>query len=54
MSTALLTGIIYGTIIEVLQELLLADRYFDIKDLGANIIGCFIGGLLFSLIYIKL
>ncbi len=52
--SALLIAFIYGTIIEVLQELLFEDRYFDLMDISANMIGGITGSLLFTLIYFKL
>lgn len=33
----------YGFLLEVIQFKFLTDRYFDILDIIANIIGCFIG-----------
>ncbi|MEM7102469.1 MAG: VanZ family protein [Bacteroidota bacterium] len=33
----------YGFLLEVIQFQFLTDRYFDILDIIANIIGCFIG-----------
>ena len=46
-------AIVYGGLIEIYQELLLADRYGDWLDLIANIIGAFLGIFIFRLIFFE-
>ena len=43
---AILAGIVYGIIIEALQEAFVADRYFDPWDIVANGAGCLLGSFL--------
>ena len=50
---ALITGIAYGGTIEFLQYSVFAQRNGDIFDFIANTVGCFIGMLLFYIIYGK-
>jgi len=50
---ALVYSIAYGGAIEVTQELLLADRYGDWKDLLADAVGAGIGVIAFFAIYGK-
>lgn len=48
---ALLSGIFYGIILEVLQQFIFKNRYFDTMDILANSIGSLIGIVIFYLIY---
>ena len=48
---AVFGGILFGAIIELLQELYIASRHFEAFDLIANGIGCIFGIVLFKLIY---
>lgn len=34
---------VYGIILELIQEIFLPSRYFDLMDILANIIGCILG-----------
>ena len=43
----LILCVIYGIIIEILQQLLIASRQADINDVMSNILGCIIGAALF-------
>jgi VanZ family protein len=47
---ALLTGITYGLLIEIIQWLV-PGRTFELGDLLANIIGCLLGTAVFYLVY---
>ncbi|MFN3917291.1 MAG: VanZ family protein [Flavobacteriales bacterium] len=51
--SALVYAISYGTVLEILQEYLFFERTGDIYDGVANIVGCFLGVLLFRIIYGK-
>lgn len=42
---AFIASIVYGGLIETIQGTFLTDRFFDILDILANIIGCFLGFL---------
>lgn len=48
---AVFGGLLFGAIIELLQELYSAGRHFEAFDLIANGIGCIFGVVLFKLIY---
>lgn len=47
---AILIAVIYGVLIEFAQGII-PERFFDIKDMIANTVGCFTGWLGFYLIY---
>jgi VanZ family protein len=51
---AIFTALIYGMIIEVVQETLVPDRSFEISDLLANFVGCLGGSLTFNILYYKI
>jgi VanZ family protein len=46
----LLTGIIYGILIEVLQSSMALGRSYDIGDIVSNTIGCVIGVILITFV----
>lgn len=48
---ALVFGIIYGAIIELIQGTLVTYRTMDLLDLVANVVGCLIGALIFYLLF---
>lgn len=48
--SALLISIGYGLLLEIGQSLI-AGRTFDLTDVLANMIGCFLGSLLFYMVY---
>ena len=48
---AVITGIIFGLLVEIYQELCLTDRYGDGMDLLADAIGTVIGVVIFRLIF---
>jgi VanZ family protein len=50
VKSALITGIGYSFILEIAQALV-PERTFDLTDMLANTIGCFIGSLLFYFVY---
>lgn len=50
-STAIIFGIIYGGITEILQMIVFTERTADIMDFAANSIGCFLGLIVFYIIY---
>jgi glycopeptide antibiotics resistance protein len=50
---ALAFGIVYGAIIELIQGTIVTYRTMDIMDLVANVAGCFIGALVFFLLFGK-
>lgn len=50
---AIISCIIYGGLIELMQEYLLVDRYGDWMDLIANIAGTFLGVWLFKKLFIQ-
>jgi VanZ family protein len=49
------TGIclLYGIIMEIIQEYFIPNRSFDVGDIVADAVGCVIGGVIFSKRYIK-
>ena len=51
-SYALVISIAYGVFLELLQGSIL-NRNFDILDILANIIGCFIGTIVYTRVYNK-
>ncbi len=51
---AIIFGIIYGIVMEMLQLGFMADRYFEILDILANIIGSFAGVIVYRLLYFNL
>lgn len=50
VSISLVLGIVYGIIIEIIQHFI-PGRGFEITDILANTIGCFMGFGLFYLVY---
>ncbi len=50
---AAITSIIYGALIELLQEFILMDRHGDWIDFLFNIIGTFLGIRLFRIIFVQ-
>lgn len=48
---SILTGVVYGGIIEIMQGVLIKDRFADVMDFFANFIGCMAGGMIFIIIY---
>lgn len=50
INISLLTGIVYGLLIEIIQQLI-PGRHFELADVIANSFGCFIGVGIFYLIY---
>jgi VanZ family protein len=50
---AISTSVIYGGIVEIIQELYLTDRYGDWLDLLANTMGAVAGVILFRLIFFE-
>lgn len=48
---SLTVGILYGGLIEIIQFYYYPGRMGDIRDFVADIIGCFLGLLVFRLIY---
>ena len=50
----LLVSVAYGVLIEVLQSAMALGRAYDIDDIIANIVGCFLGILLMSFIARKM
>ena len=53
ISVALLISFLYGIVIELLQAGVIFDRTADVNDVIANVIGAFLGVLLFRFIYGK-
>jgi len=47
LASILILCIIYGIIIEILQQLLIVSRQADINDVMSNILGCIIGAATF-------
>jgi VanZ family protein len=52
-SIALITGLAYGGITELLQMFVFTERTADIMDFMANAIGCFLGIIVFRLVFGK-
>ena len=52
--SAIVISMVYGMILEVMQETLIPDRTFELADIFANFTGCITGSALFTLIYFKL
>jgi VanZ family protein len=50
VKSAQLTGIGYSGLLELAQSLV-PDRTFDLTDMLANTIGCFLGSILFYFVY---
>lgn len=50
ISFSLITGIIYGVLIEIIQHMI-PGRAFEFSDIIANTIGCFMGVGLFYIVY---
>lgn len=50
---ALLYGVLFGIVTELMQALVFEERTADLYDVLANILGCFVGVLLFRMIYGK-
>lgn len=46
---AVCIALIYGTVIEVLQDKLTVSRHFDVLDILANVIGSLLAALIFIL-----
>jgi VanZ family protein len=53
IKTALISSILYGGVIELIQQAFFIGRYADIFDFIANTIGCFLGLFSFYLIYLR-
>ncbi len=51
---AIVFGISFGIVMELLQLGFMTDRYFDMLDILANIIGSFAGVILYRLLYFNL
>ncbi len=51
---AVTLAILYGLLMETLQDQFLRDRYFEIADILANITGSFAGVLIFRLLYFRI
>lgn len=43
----------YGLMLELMQELLLSDRYFEWYDFMANVAGCVLGIIIFKFVRFK-
>jgi VanZ family protein len=52
--SAILIAICYGGLLELLQELLMADRFADEMDFLANTIGTALGWGIFHLVYFRI
>jgi VanZ family protein len=50
VKSALIAGISYSLLLEIGQALV-PDRTFDLADMLANIIGCFLGSIVFYFVY---
>lgn len=48
---ALITSIVYGGLIEIFQEVMLADRYGDWFDFTANVVGTIFGVIVFRILF---
>lgn len=44
---------VYGILLEVMQEYLLSDRYFDVYDALFNVVGCVLGIFVFKFVLYK-
>ncbi|WP_066406480.1 VanZ family protein [Flavisolibacter tropicus] len=53
MMTAFLAAVIYGILVEVVQDQFIPNRSFDLGDWAADIVGSFIGIWFWNLKYIK-
>ncbi|MBL0340350.1 MAG: VanZ family protein [Bacteroidetes bacterium] len=53
VKVSVVTGVIYGGLIELFQEYMLTDRYGDWMDLISNIVGTILGIVLFKLIFFE-
>ena len=51
---ALLIAVIYGLAMEGLQELFFVERFFEMSDVIANLLGTFVGGAVFKIVYLNL
>ena len=48
-----ISAVVYGILVEVVQDQLIINRSFDLGDWGADIIGSFVGVWFWNLRYIK-
>ncbi|HYH16267.1 MAG TPA: VanZ family protein, partial [Flavisolibacter sp.] len=48
-----ISAVVYGILVEVVQDQLIVNRSFDLGDWGADIVGSFIGVWFWNLRYIK-
>lgn len=53
VAIAIFVTILYGFIIELVQGMILAGRYFEMMDILANIIGVMTGTFIINLLYLK-
>ncbi len=44
----------YGGVLEFIQGTISPDRYSDVFDFGANVVGCIVGIVIYRLIYRRL
>jgi len=51
---ALMIAVPYGGVLEFIQGTISPDRYSDVFDFGANVVGCIVGIVIYRLIYRRL
>jgi VanZ family protein len=51
LQAATIAGIIYGGLLELLQQVMFAGRHGDILDFIANCAGCLVGSAVFHLLF---